>query len=82
MNYETAVNWTIAVASSGVYGKQASWGLYTSQKDHAESMAITLGGYNPLHDEKQPGKYAHYHVNGHDLFGIYKHYHVWYGTKG
>lgn len=79
MDYETALGWTYAMAASGNYGKNASWGLYTEKATYAQAMAISLGGGNPCLHENRLGEYPHYHVNNMLLFGQYKHFHIWYG---
>ena len=69
-------------ADTNVYGKGASWGLYTPNELDARMMAISFGGPNPIFDPAQRGIYAHYHVEGRNLFGQYKHFHIWYGAMG
>ena len=79
MDYETAIAWTITTAASGQYGKNASWGLYTTNQHNAYQMAIALGGVGPCLHENRLNEYPHYHVNGMLLFSEYKHFHIWYG---
>ena len=80
MDYETAIGWVYATAASETYGKNASWGLYTSNQDDASDMAVALGGIGPCLHENRINEYPHFHVLGMLLFGKYKHFHIWYGS--
>ena len=82
MNFVEARTWVEVTADTNVYGKGASWGLYTPNELDARMMAISFGGPNPIFDPAQRGIYAHYHVEGRNLFGQYKHFHIWYGAMG
>ena len=79
MDYETAITWTYATAASDKYGKNARWGLYTTNGADAYEMAVALGGVGPCLHVNRPNEYPHYHVYGMLLFGEYKHFHLWYG---
>ena len=81
MDHDTATGWVISTALSGKYGKNASWGLYTFEQTDALNMAISLGGPLPCLHEKRIGERPHYHVAGMDLFGYFKHFHIWYGEE-
>ena len=81
MDYNTAIAWVISMASSGRYGKNASWGLYTEDPQDAYDMAAALCGAIPCLHANRNGEYPHYHAAGMILFGEYKHFHVWYGEK-
>ena len=66
---------------AGIYGKGTSWGVYTPHHDDAWSLAYRLGNYKvPLIHENRSGEYDHFHVNGKLLYGVYKHFHVWFGS--
>lgn len=80
MDYYTAVEWVYTTAASHVYGKGASWGLYTENQNDAAQMAISLGGVGPVLHEQGLNEYPHYHVNSMVLFGQYKHFHIWFGS--
>lgn len=80
MNYETAVAWVATTANSSIYGKNASWGLYTQTVEDASLMATGLGGgLPPIYHKGEVGQYQHFHVYDFNLFGKYKHFHIWYG---
>ncbi len=80
MDYETAISWTYATAASGIYGKNASWGLYTPNQNDASDIAVALGGVGPCLHENRINEYPHFHVLGMLFLGKYKHFHVWYGS--
>ena len=80
MDFEETLAWVSATAAAGVYGRNASWGVYTNNKMDAMSLASVLGGAHPCWHGDNPGQYNHYHVAGMLLFGEYKHFHVWYGS--
>ena len=82
MNFVEARTWVEITADTNVYGKGASWGLYTPNELDAKMMAISFGGPNLVPLEQEVGIYPHYHVEKLNLFGIYKHFHVWYGAMG
>ena len=81
MTHEQAIAWVDITAKSNVYGKNASWGLYTQKSTDASIMAMVLGGgtYPEFHPGNV-GEYPHYHVSGYILFNKYKHFHVWFGN--
>ena len=81
MDFDTAIAWVATTAASGTYGKNANWGLYTEKQEDALKMATALGGAIPCLHDCIVGEHAHYHVAGMDLFGQYKHFHVWYGME-
>lgn len=79
MDYSTTCAWVSSTAASGVYGKNASWGLYTANQSDAYIMAASLGDPVPIYHRGNPGEFQHYHVQDYFLFGRYKHFHIWYG---
>ena len=80
MSAEQATAWVISMSAANVYGKKASWGLYTANRSDAERIVMTLGGPGPCLHENRIGEYPHFHPMGMMLFGQYKHFHVWYGS--
>ena len=80
MDFNTALAWVTATAAGGIYGKNASWGVYTQEYGDAMALAAALGGGSPCWHGNNMGQYNHYHVAGMLLFGEYKHFHVWYGN--
>ncbi|MBE6039155.1 MAG: RHS repeat-associated core domain-containing protein [Anaerofustis stercorihominis] len=79
MDFGQALFWVSATSELGLYGKGASWGVYTSEKEDALTFTFALGGGIPIFHEGQVGQYDHFHVYGYNLFGKHKHFHVWYG---
>ena len=80
MTYQQAKAWTVLTAVARIFGKGSKWGLYTSEQSDAYAMAWDLGfGRPPELDPGKIGEHSHYHVFGRDLFGIYEHFHVWFG---
>ena len=65
MTYDEAKVWTATTAAMHIYGKGASWELYTMEHGDALAMAWDLGlGGIPIHDYGRPGEFSHYHVFG------------------
>lgn len=79
MDEGTAIAWVVSTAATGIYGRNASWGLYTTAQADALKMATILGGAAPCLHNCVIGEHPHYHVAGMNLFGQYKHFHIWYG---
>jgi len=74
-------NYGVAGGKPSPGGKGAKWGIYTIEGADAMQMAWDLeGALPPILHANRPGEHDHYHVNGFDLFGVYKHFHVWYGA--
>ena len=81
MTKNQAQDWVYTTHLAGIYGKGTSWGVYTPHHDDAWSLAYRLGNYKvPLIHENRSGEYDHFHVNGKLLYGVYKHFHVWFGS--
>ena len=79
MNYDAAIAWVISIANSGVYGKRASWGVYTKTNQDAGSFVQFFDKGIPIHHDGKAGEFPHYHVSGYTFMGKYEHFHVWYG---
>jgi len=83
MDFITAAAWATATATTHTYGRKASWGLYTKDKEDAYAIALFLGGNLPtkseIHDNGRSGYYYHYHTYDHKFMG-YEHFHLWYGN--
>ena len=77
MTYEEAIAWAHATAESGVYGRDAPWGIYTEQGAAAIAIGMAFGSVESA-PECSAGGYMHYHSNPRN-FGRYKHFHFWYG---
>ena len=77
MTYEEAVAWANATAESGIYGRDAPWGIYTEKEADAIAIGMAFGAITP-YSECCKGGYMHYHLNSRN-FGRYKHFHFWYG---
>ena len=67
MNAAEAYRWVNSTANSPRYGKDASWGLYTSKRSDAFKMATVLGNGIPIYDSPLLKQYPHYHVSGRDF---------------
>ena len=81
MSYQEALVWIDTTAAAHIYGRNASWGLYSTNQSDALTMATILGfGKPPIFHAGEYGQFPHYHVGGYNLFGTYKHFHLWYGT--
>ena len=81
MSYQEALVWIDTTAAAHIYGRNASWGLYSTNRSDALTMATILGfGKLPIFHVGEYGQFSHYHVDGYNLFGTYKHFHLWYGT--
>jgi len=81
MTPEEAKMWAVFTAVAHIYGKGGTWGLYTPNQSDALSMAWDLSfAAVPISHTGKEGEYPHYHVFGFDFMGVYKHFHLWYGT--
>ena len=81
MNFTDTTKWVYATSASNVYGKGASWGLFTANQNDAYMMAVTLGnGQAPIIHYATDENFAHYHVNGFIFDNKYKHFHIWFAN--
>ena len=84
MTYSEARQWVDLTADTHIYGKNASWGLYTMNSSDAKKMALdcfdtSIGNKGDVRMEHHnPGEYEHFHPPGH-VYKNYQHIHFWYG---